>query len=89
MNDTSTPSAVVVDTSRSPYARLKPVPLTAVTLSDDFWAPRLRLNREATLPSQYRLLEETGRIDNFRRAAGKKELPFQGRYFKKSGSENP
>jgi hypothetical protein len=82
MNDTSTPSAVIVDTSHSPHAHLKPVPLTAVTLIDDFWAPRLRLNRQVTLPSQYRLLEETGRIDNFRRAAGKKELPFQGRYFK-------
>jgi DUF1680 family protein len=84
MNDTSTLSAVIVDTSRSPHARLKPVPLTAVTLTDDFWAPRLRLNRQVTLPSQYRLLEETGRIDNFRRAAGKKELPFQGRYFNDS-----
>jgi hypothetical protein len=78
------PYPVVVDTTHSPYARLKPVSLTAVTLTDDFWAPRLRLNREVTLPSQYHLLEETGRIDNFRRAAGKKELPFQGRFFNDS-----
>ena len=78
------PSAVVVDTSRSPYARLRPVPLTAVTLTDDFWAPRRRVNREVTLPSQYRLLEETGRIDNFRRAAGKVDIPFQGRYYNDS-----
>ncbi len=84
MPDQSQPSAVVVDTSRSPYARLRPVPLTAVTLTDDFWAPRRRVNREVTLPSQYRLLEETGRIDNFRRAAGKLDVPFQGRYYNDS-----
>ncbi len=71
MSDQTRPSAVVVDTSRSPYARLRPVPLTAVTLADDFWAPRRRVNREVTLPSQYHLLEGTGRIDNSRGAAGK------------------
>ncbi len=76
--------AVIVDTSRSPHARLRPVPLTAVTLADDFWAERRRVNREVTLPSQYHLLEETGRIDNFRRAAGKVDVPFQGRYYNDS-----
>jgi DUF1680 family protein len=78
------PYPVVVDTSQSRYARLKPVPLTAVTLADEFWAPRIQTNRESTLPEQYRLLEETGRIDNFRRAAGKKDIPFQGRYYNDS-----
>ena len=38
--------------------------LTAVKLTDSFWAPRLRINRDVTLPTQYQLLEETGRIDN-------------------------
>ncbi len=85
---------VVVDTSHSPYARLKPVPLNAVTLTDGFWAPRLRINREVTIPSQYRLLEETGRIDNFRYAAGRhltpdgqpgqKPLAHRGRYYNDS-----
>jgi DUF1680 family protein len=58
--------------------------LTAVALSDSFWAPRLRLNREVTLPAQYRLLEETGRLDNFRRAAGKRQGSFQGLFFNDS-----
>jgi DUF1680 family protein len=52
-----------------------------VQVQDDFWAPRRRINREVTLPTQYRLLEETGRFDNFRRAAGKQDDPFQGRFF--------
>ena len=64
-------SGVVMDTSVSPNARLKPVPLTAVQLTDSFWAPRLRTNRDVTLSTQYQLLEGTGRIDNFRAAAGK------------------
>jgi len=53
-------------------------------LTDGFWAPRLRLNREVTIPSQYRLLEETGRLANFIRAAGRKEIPFKGRFFNDS-----
>lgn len=62
--------AVVVDTTSSPYARIRPVSVAAVRLTDAFWAPRLRINQETTLPSQFRLLEETGRIDNLLRVAG-------------------
>ena len=79
-------SGVVVDTSASPNARLRPVPLTAVKVSDSFWAPRLRINLDVTVPSQHRRLEETGRLDNFRRAAGKLDGPFVGIYFKWSVS---
>lgn len=43
--------------------RLHPVPHTAVTLSDPFWAPRLRVNREVTLPIEYQQCKQTGRID--------------------------
>jgi len=69
-------SSVVVDTSASPNARLRPVPLTAVKLTDNFWSPRLRVNRDVTVPTQYQLLEETGRIDNFRAAAGKNPAEY-------------
>jgi DUF1680 family protein len=79
-----TQRAVVVDTSASRFARLRPVPLSGVTLADPFWGPRLRALREVTLPTQHRLLEETGRIDNFRRAAGKVQIPFQGRFYNDS-----
>ena len=56
----------IVETPPSPYARLKPVPRTAVILTGRFWAPRLRINRDVTLPTQVQLLEGTGRIDNLR-----------------------
>ena len=75
---------VVVDTAHSPYARLKPVPLDAVTLADDFWAPRMRINQQVTLPGQYRHLEDTARLDNFRIAAGKMEGAFEGIFFNDS-----
>lgn len=84
MAHSSQPNPVVVDTSTSPFARLRPVSLTAVTLTDDFWASRLRLNREVTLPAQHRFLGETGRVDNFRRAAGKREGAFKGWFFNDS-----
>jgi hypothetical protein len=52
------------------------VPRSAVKLTDSFWAPRLRINRDVTLPTQYKLLEETGRIDNFRAVAGKNQAEY-------------
>ncbi|MBS1251140.1 MAG: Non-reducing end beta-L-arabinofuranosidase [Anaerolineales bacterium] len=84
MSDKTRTPTVVVDTSQSRHTRLRPVPLTAVTLTDAFWAPRRRINRDITLLSQYRRCEDTGRIDNFRRAAGKKAAPFRGRYYNDS-----
>src|SRR5579884_4154317 len=78
------PSGPVVDMSHSPHAKLRPVPLTAVRLEDAFWAPRLAVNRETTLPAQLRQCEETGRIDNFRRASSKKQIDFQGIFFNDS-----
>uniref|UniRef100_A0A831WZ10 Non-reducing end beta-L-arabinofuranosidase-like GH127 catalytic domain-containing protein n=1 Tax=Thermorudis peleae TaxID=1382356 RepID=A0A831WZ10_9BACT len=77
-------SGPVVDTSSSPFARLRPLPVTAVRLDDAFWGPRRQLVREVSLPLQYEYLERTGRLDNFRRAAGQQEGPFQGLYFNDS-----
>ncbi len=77
-------SGPVVDMSRSPYARLRPLPPAAVRLEDTFWAPRLAINREVTLPAQLQQCETTGRIDNFRRASGKRQGEFQGIYFNDS-----
>lgn len=71
------PVPVVVDTSRSKYTQHRPVPLTAVTLSDEFWAPRRRVNHEVTLPAQFQHLETSHRLNNFRRVSGKVERPFE------------
>lgn len=74
----------VADTRFSPHAKLLPVPIENVHLEDGFWAPRLRLLQKVTLPSQYKLCEETGRVSNFRRAAGKDTGEYQGYLFNDS-----
>lgn len=76
--------SVVVDTTKSPHALLRPVPIRTVTFRDRFWQPRLVALQEVTLPTQYDLMEETGRLDNFRRVAGKRKGEFRGLYFNDS-----
>lgn len=48
---------------------VKPVPFTAVHVNDQFWAPRIEINRAVTIPFAFKKDEETGRVDNFIRAA--------------------
>ncbi|MBI1881162.1 MAG: glycoside hydrolase family 127 protein, partial [Chloroflexi bacterium] len=43
-----------------------PVPFTRVTIEDTFWAPKLQVNRERTIPHIYQQCLQTGRIDAFR-----------------------
>jgi len=76
--------SVVVDTSKSPHAKLRSIPISAVKLRDRFWQPRLIALQEVTIPTQYELMEQTGRIDNFRRVAGKVGGEFRGLYFNDS-----
>ncbi|HSF20026.1 MAG TPA: beta-L-arabinofuranosidase domain-containing protein [Vicinamibacteria bacterium] len=54
---------------------------TSVHLADSFWTPRLVTNRTVTIPHIMRQNEETGRVDNFRKAAGMMEGAFEGRRF--------
>lgn len=75
---------VVVDTSRSAFSALRPVSLTQVHLNDTFWTPRREINHKLTLPSQYQQCEVSGRLDNFRRAAGLQAGEFHGRFFNDS-----
>jgi len=66
---------------------LTPVPAKDVTIDDDFWTPRIAANGKEAIPHQYRMLVETGRIDNFRAAAAKargEEAEFKGLWFNDS-----
>ena len=45
--------------------KLTPVALTKVNIEDKFWATRMKVNREKTIPHEYKQCEETGRIDAF------------------------
>lgn len=46
--------------------KLAPVSLKQVRIEDGFWGERLRVNREVTLPIEYKQCKATGRIDAFR-----------------------
>jgi len=77
-------SKVVVDTSNSQHAKLRTVPIDGTKLQQGFWHEKLKVNKTVTIPTQYEQIEATGRLDNFRRVAGKKDVPFQGRYYNDS-----
>ena len=49
-------------------ARWQPVSWRDVSVGGRFWEGRLRVNREATIPHEYRQCKETGRVDAFRLA---------------------
>jgi uncharacterized protein len=55
-----------------------PVPFTAVHIDDAFWSPRLETNRLRTVWYDFQKCEETGRIDNFAKAAGLMPGEFKG-----------
>ena len=48
---------------------MTPVPFTAVHVTDRFWAPKIEINRTVTIPFAFGKEEETGRVNNFIRAA--------------------
>ncbi len=71
--------AACTQKSRSDYP-VKPVPFTDVHFSDDFWLPRMEINRKVTIPYTLEQCEETGRIKNFEIAAGMAEGGFCSAY---------
>jgi DUF1680 family protein len=71
-------SAQIVDTSRSPHAKLHGAPVKAVRMGEGFWTPRMRINVERSIPSLLQLLEEHGVVDNFRRVSGRRNVARRG-----------
>jgi len=62
--------AGVADFSKSPHARLKPLPVRAVTIEGGFWAKRRNTNVTASIPTMHDQLILHGRMDNFLRLTG-------------------
>ena len=58
--------SVVVDTSASPHARLRPVAMDQVEMHDGFWEPWRSRNRRSSVLGQHGQLETSGVLDNFR-----------------------
>jgi uncharacterized protein len=59
---------------------IKPVPFTSVKVTDEFWATRLKVNKEITIPIAFQKAEETGRIDNFKIAGNLMKGKFKTEY---------
>jgi uncharacterized protein len=74
----------VINTAKSPYAKLHSVPVRAVTIEEGFWSKRRATNVERSIPTMREELEEHGRMDNFRRLVGKSSEPQKGPYFSDS-----
>jgi DUF1680 family protein len=53
-------------TSQTALRKYSAVPFTSVTIEDDFWAPKIEVNRQKTIPIEFEQLKNTGRIDAFR-----------------------
>ncbi|GHT11166.1 hypothetical protein FACS1894170_04360 [Planctomycetales bacterium] len=66
----------------------KGVPFTEVHFDDAFWSPRLKTNREISIPHNYKWCEDTGRFSNFANAAkllkGETHGDFKGIFFNDS-----
>src|SRR4029077_7050453 len=70
--------------AKSPYAKLRQIPVHAVTIRAGFWAQRREVNVSKSIPTMHDLLEANGRMNNFRRLAGKSDAAQSGPVFSDS-----
>jgi uncharacterized protein len=59
---------------------IRPVPAKDVRFTDAFWQPRLETNRTVTIPVSFQMCDETGRIENFKVAAGLSDKKWTGKF---------
>jgi DUF1680 family protein len=70
--------------AKSPYAKLRNIPVRAVTIKDGFWSPRRKTNVTKSIPTMHDLLEANGRMNNFRRLTGGSNAEQHGPVFSDS-----
>lgn len=68
----------VIDLAKSPFAKLKPVPVHAVVIEEGFWAKRRRTNVQSSIPTMRDQLLRHGRLDNFKRLTSRSIEPQKG-----------
>ena len=59
-----------INTTSSPYAHWRALPLDGLTFAEGFWSHRQHINRTVSLRHGYRQLERSGNFHNLRLAAG-------------------
>jgi DUF1680 family protein len=70
--------------AKSPHAKLRDIPVRAVTITGGFWGPRRDINVTRSIPTMHDLLEANGRMNNFRRLVGKSQAAQHGPVFSDS-----
>ncbi len=74
----------VENLAKSPHAKLRDIPVRAVTITGGFWGPRREINVTRSIPTMHDLLEANGRMNNFRRLVGKSSAAQIGPVFSDS-----
>ena len=78
---TQTEASEVVDTQRSPHAKLQSIPLADVRWTDGFWAERFATLRERSIPAMWELMRD-GKykpfLGHFKITAGDSEGEYHG-----------
>ena len=78
--DGRTPSwkdQAIENLAKSPHAKLRQIPVHAVTIKNGFWGQRREINVSKSIPTMHDLLEANGRMNNFRRLVGKSDASQQ------------
>src|SRR5580658_506497 len=70
--------------AKSPHAKLRDIPVRALTITGGFWGPRREINATRSIPTMHDLLEANGRMNNFRRVVGKSDAAQSGPVFSDS-----
>jgi len=70
-----------VNTSQSPYARLKTLEFENVLLKEGFWTKKTNVNRKVSLHFGFEMLEKAGNFNNLRIAAGLIKGNYRGYVF--------
>ena len=70
--------------AKSPHAKLRDIPVRAVTITGGFWGQRREINVTKSIPTMHDLLEANGRMNNFRRLVGKSTAAQIGPVFSDS-----
>jgi DUF1680 family protein len=74
----------VENLAKSPHAKLRDIPVRAVTITGGFWGQRREINVTKSIPTMHDLLEANGRMNNFRRLVGKSTAAQSGPVFSDS-----
>ena len=74
----------VENLAKSPHAKLRDIPVRAVTITGGFWGRRREINVTKSIPTMHDLLEANGRMNNFRRLVGKSTAAQIGPVFSDS-----